>query len=185
MKISVKGLAIIKEFEGLRLVAYKPVSTERYYTIGYGHYGPDVKANQTITKKEAEDLLKKDVESAEAAVSKLLPMIGQNAFDGLVSFTYNCGAGNLQKLVSGRNLHQISEKILLYNKAGGKELAGLTRRRKAEAALIKMDLNNAPAIKDLQIFLNDHGADPALVVDGIFGNKTRNAFLQVIGRVVD
>ena len=72
MKISINGLNLIKKFEGLRLTAYKPVSNEKYYTIGYGHYGSDVKSDMCITEDEALELLKKDVESSEKAVSSLL-----------------------------------------------------------------------------------------------------------------
>lgn len=185
MKISIKGLDLIKRYEGLRLVAYKPIPSEIYYTIGYGHYGKDVSANMTITKEEADRLLKKDLAKVEAVVSDLLPGISQNAFDGLASFTYNCGAGNLKKLVTGRTMKQISEKILLYNKAGGKVLSGLTRRRIEEADLIKMDFSHDENVKKLQHLMNELGADPALVEDGIIGNKTKNAFLQLFGRVVE
>lgn len=185
MKTSVKGLDLIKRYEGLRLVAYKPIPSEIYYTIGYGHYGKDVKANMTITKAEADQLLKKDMAAIEVIVSDLLPGISQNAFDALVSFTYNCGSENLKKLVAGRSMKEISEKILLYNKAGGKVLAGLTRRRKEESELIKMDFSHDDNVKKLQHLMNELGADPKLVEDGIIGNKSKNAFLQLFGRVVE
>ena len=71
MKSSDLLIRKIKEFEGLSLKAYKPVKTERYYTIGYGHYGSDVKANQVITEKDAESLLRKDLEKVEAYVNGL------------------------------------------------------------------------------------------------------------------
>ena len=61
--------------------------------------------------------------------------LSQNQFDALVSFSYNCGAGNLKKLVTGRTLPEIADAMLLYNKAGGKVYDGLTRRRKAEREL--------------------------------------------------
>ena len=59
----------------------------------------------------------------------------QNQFDALTSFTYNCGNGNLQKLVSGRDAATVADKLLLYNKGGGKVLPGLVRRREEERAL--------------------------------------------------
>ena len=65
MKTSNKGINLIKSFEGLRLRAYKPVSTEKYYTIGYGHYGADVTANMVITETQAIEYLKKDLEKFE------------------------------------------------------------------------------------------------------------------------
>ena len=75
--------------------AYKPVKTERYYTIGYGHYGSDVKANQVITEKQAENLLKKDLEKFEAYVNKLDVCKKQCCFDSLVDFSFNLGTAAL------------------------------------------------------------------------------------------
>lgn len=139
MNLGQNGIGIIKKYEGLRLTAYKAVSTEKYYTIGYGHYGPDVKKGMTITQAQAEAYLMQDCQTAVKAVNKYQTKYGmnQNQFDALVSFTYNCGAGNLDKLTAGgtRTLVQIAAKFPAYNKAGGKELAGLTRRRAEEQAL--------------------------------------------------
>lgn len=137
MEISATGLELIKEFEGLRLIAYKPVPTEKYWTIGYGHYGKDVKEGQVITKEQAENYLKADLKKSEAAVKQLpqYKCMTQGMYDALVSFTFNCGTGNLYKLCDGRPLDVIGEKIVLYNKAGGKVLQGLVRRRKREQDL--------------------------------------------------
>ena len=89
------GLSLIKEFEGLRLTAYKAVSSEEYYTIGYGHYGPDVTPGMTITEEQAHAYLVEDVKEAEQAINTFLSKngieIGQNQYDALISFTYNCG----------------------------------------------------------------------------------------------
>ena len=57
MKTSANGINLIKQFEGCRLKAYKPIAAEKYYTIGYGHYGPDVSANMTITQAQADAFL--------------------------------------------------------------------------------------------------------------------------------
>ena len=135
MKTSNEGIKLIKSFEGCRLYAYKPVPTEKYYTIGYGHYGSDVRSGMIITQKQAEDMLVNDLVKYENYVNTTGLKLNQNQFDALVSFTYNCGNGNLKKLISGRTIPQISNALLLYNKSGGKVLAGLTRRRKAEKAL--------------------------------------------------
>ena len=139
MVTSKVGIELIKRYEGVRLVAYKPVSTEVYWTIGYGHYGADVTKGMVITLDRAEELLKADLRKFEKAVDKYVTKLGlnQNQYDALVSFAFNCGAGNLDKLVGYgfRSLSEISEKFLVYNKAGGKVLAGLTRRRKEERAL--------------------------------------------------
>ena len=143
MELSKVGLNLIKKYEGLRLKAYKPVSTEEHWTIGYGHYGADVREGMTITEAQAEDFLKKDCASAVKAVNALKLNFTQNQFDALVSFTYNCGAGNLRKLCKDRTIAEIGEKIILYNKAGGKVLNGLVRRRKEEQALYKKGASSA------------------------------------------
>lgn len=135
MRISQQGIELIKSFEGLRLTAYKAVPTEKYYTIGYGHYGPDVLPNMHISERVAEETLKSDLKKYEDAVNYFRRRFTQGQFDALVSFAYNCGVGNLRKLVTGRSINEIGEKILLYNKAGGKVLKGLQRRREAERNL--------------------------------------------------
>ena len=135
MKISCNGIYIIKKYEGCRLTAYKAVSTEKYYTIGYGHYGSDVKKGQTITAGEANALLEQDIAKFENYVNAKKLDLNQNQFDALVSFTFNCGNANLTKLVKGRTLKQIGNAITLYNKAGGKVLNGLVKRRKEEQEL--------------------------------------------------
>lgn len=138
--IGAAGLALIQRFEGCRLTAYKPVSTEVCWTIGWGHYGPDVKEGQVITQAEADALLVRDCQSAADAVDAstnvpLTKQLNSNQRDALISFTYNCGSGCLRTLCKNRSLFQIREAMALYNKSGGKVLAGLTRRRAAEQAL--------------------------------------------------
>lgn len=135
MKISSNGLGLIKQFEGCRLKAYKCVNTEKYYTIGYGHYGADVSSNMTITQAQADAFLVADIAKFESHVNATGLMLNQNQFDALVSFTYNCGQGNLKKLIANRTLSQIADAMLLYNKSGGKVLPGLVNRRKAEQTL--------------------------------------------------
>ena len=135
MKASQSCINLIKQFEGLRLKAYKCVPTEKMYTIGYGHYG--VEAGMTITKEEAEAILVQDLEKFEKRVMKYDPVyhFNQNQFDALVSFAYN--VGSIDKLTAGglRSIPVISTKMLDYNKSGGKVLKGLTRRRKLEQQL--------------------------------------------------
>lgn len=94
------GLALIKNFEGCRLTAYKPVPTETYWTIGWGHYGPDVKKGQTITQAEADALLTADCQRFADAVDNpqncpLTAQLNDNQRDALISFAFNCGAGCL------------------------------------------------------------------------------------------
>jgi GH24 family phage-related lysozyme (muramidase) len=134
------GIKLIKSFEGCRLKAYKPVSTERYWTIGWGHYGPDVTEGMTITKIQADNILVTDLAKYESYVNSVayVPVtaqLNQNQFDALVSFCYNCGNGCLQQLCKSRTIAQIAANITKYNKGGDKVLAGLVRRRAAELEL--------------------------------------------------
>lgn len=140
MKISENGLNLIKNYEGCRLTAYKPISSEVYWTIGWGHYGPDVKQGQVITQTQADEMLKNDLVVFENHVNRICSYLNlnQNQFDALVSFTYNCGSGSLSKLTRNktRTITQIAEHITEYNKgANGKVLAGLVRRRNEEKEL--------------------------------------------------
>jgi lysozyme len=138
--IGAAGLALIKKFEGCRLKAYKPVSWEKYWTIGWGHYGADVQEGQTITQAQADALLVADCQSYADVVDNptycpLTAQLNANQRDALISFTFNCGAGSLKTLCKGRTLARICKAMALYNKSGGKVLAGLTRRRVAEQEL--------------------------------------------------
>lgn len=134
MKLSNEGLEFIKKWEGLYLKAYKALSTEKYYTIGYGHYGSDVKSNQEITKEEAEKLLIKDLEACETHVNSYMSAYNftQNEYDALVSFTFNVGSLNQLTNNKQRSKATIADKMLLYNKSGGKYIQGLQNRRNAE-----------------------------------------------------
>lgn len=134
------GLWLIKNFEGCRLEAYKPVHTEPYWTIGWGHYGPDVKEGDIITQEEADAMLLRDCQRFADAVDNpanvpLTAQMNANQRDALISFAFNCGVGNLQTLCRNRTLPQIRDAMALYNKSGGKVLVGLQRRRAAEQAL--------------------------------------------------
>lgn len=145
LSISNNGLALIKKFEGCRLTAYKAVSSEKYWTIGWGHYGSDVKQGQTITQEQADAFLKADCASAEKAVNSYSKYNwNQNQFDALVSFTFNCGSGNLKTLLNNgqRTIAEISAKITAYNKAGGKVLQGLVNRRIAEKELFDKPISS-------------------------------------------
>ena len=149
MNISQNGINLIKSFEGLRTKAYKALSTEKYYTIGYGHYGSDVYEGMTITEAEAENLLRTDLQRYVRYVNTFLGKynisINQNQFDALTSFTYNVGNVwanqnfSLKRyLISGINHYsadQITTAFRNWNKSGGNVIAGLTRRREAEAKL--------------------------------------------------
>lgn len=139
--VGAAGLALIKQFEGCRLTAYKPVPNEKYWTIGWGHYGPDVQPGQTITQAEANRLLVLDCQNAADTVDNpaycpLTAALNANQRDALISFTFNCGPGCLKTLCRSRTLEQICEALALYNKGnGGQVLPGLVRRRRAEQEL--------------------------------------------------
>ena len=139
MKISQKGLNLIKSFEGLELKAYK--DSVGVVTIGYGSTGAHVSMGQTLTVQQAEDLLRKDVSRFEEGVGKLVKVtINQNQFDALVSFSFNLGLGNLSsstllKKLNAGDYEGASLEFERWNKAGGKVLNGLTRRRLAEKEL--------------------------------------------------
>lgn len=134
--ISDRGLELIKTFEGCSLTAFWDVNG---YAIGYGHHG-NVEEGDTITQEQADELLKDDLAGYyESAVNKYDSdyNFNQNEFDALVSFCYNCGAGNLRELLKNGQAtrEQISADLPKYNKAGGKVLNGLVNRRNAELAL--------------------------------------------------
>lgn len=173
MRISDTGLKLIKDFEGLRLQSYKDPAG--IWTIGYGHT-KGVRKDQTITQDQATAFLLEDLQTAEAAVNALGRNLTQGEYDGLVSFTFNCGPKNLHQLVDGRTMDVIKEKILLYNKAGGTVLTGLMRRRRAELQLMTGTAPDAAGDlrKAFQHFLN--GYDYGLAIDGIIGPKTRKAW---------
>ena len=167
MKTSQRGIDLIKQFEGCRLESY--VCPAGKLTIGYGHTGPDVKPNMMISQAQAEALLVSDLQRFEKAVEKTGLDLTQNEFDSLVSFAYNCGEGNMRKLVKNRTLVEIAAKITSYNKGGGKELPGLTKRRKAEQALFRDGMKT-----DYDIAIE--------VLDGLWGSgATRKQRLTAAG----
>lgn len=138
MKISQVGIDLIKSFEDCVLTAY--LCPSNVWTIGYGHT-TGVYQGQTITKEQAEQYLKEDIVKYENYVNNTGLVLNQNQFDALVSFTYNCGSGNLKKLIANRSLSEIADAILLYNKSCGTVLKGLVRRREVERKLFLTPVN--------------------------------------------
>lgn len=135
--LSANGLNLIKSFEGCKLTAYKCLPSEKYYTIGYGHYGSDVTAGMKITKEQAEELLLQDCKKAIKNVNSFMSKynFNQNQFDALVSFAFNVGSINQLTASGTRTLEQISSKITAYNKSGGRVIEGLVKRRAKEKEL--------------------------------------------------
>lgn len=181
MRTSQNGINLIKKYEGCRLTAYKcPAGV---WTIGYGHT-EGVSEGQKISQQQAEQYLVEDLVKYEKYVEKYVDLeLNQNQFDALVSFTYNCGAGNLKKLVKNRNHKQIAEAFQYYRKANGKILSGLVKRRAEEKTLFLTSCEVVyPVLKygskghyvvELQERLNESGYN--LKVDGQFGPKTLEA----------
>lgn len=137
MKTSINGINLIKSFEGCRLVAYR--DAVGVLTIGYGHT-TGVKDGDKITQAKADELLSIDLARFENRVNywgDKKYLFNQNEFDSLVSFAFNCGNGNLDRLLkNGRNSRgKIADDLLLYIHADGKVLNGLVKRRKKEREL--------------------------------------------------
>ena len=143
MQTSDKGISLIKQFEGCKLTAYQ--DSVGVWTIGYGWTQPvdgkPIRAGMTIKQETAERLLKTGLVSYESDVSRLVKVgLTQGQFDALVSFTYNLGARSLSTSTLLRKLNAgdyagAADEFLRWNKAGGKVLNGLTRRREAERDL--------------------------------------------------
>lgn len=143
-RINAAGLELIKSFEGFRAEAYK--DSVGVWTIGWGST-KGVKAGMRISTDEAEARLREDLREAESAVERLVKVpLTDNQFAALVSFVFNVGAGNFSKSTLRKKLNQGSYsnaamEFPRWNKAGGKVLHGLTRRRQAEW---KLFLSDAP-----------------------------------------
>ena len=187
----------IKNFEGCDLKAYRNAG-ERYLTIGYGHYGADVRQGQTITYAEADRLLREDLKNDYLPYIERYRQQGiitfdltQNQVDALLSFSYNngVGEGGLKTLVRGRDVMTIANKMLEYYHSGSPiHDEGLKRRRRAERELF-LNGNSTPVqcnntyttdtrVKELQHLCNVIiGAN--IDEDNIWGNQTENAVRQL------
>lgn len=144
-KIGKQGIEMIKSFEGLRLKAYR--CSANVATIGYGNtfYENGKRVAMTdpmITEAKAEELLAWSLTKFEQWVdSYCVDTITQNQFDALVSFCYNLGPNNLKASTLLKKVNKdpkdptIRAEFMKWNKAGGRALKGLTRRREAEANL--------------------------------------------------
>jgi lysozyme len=146
VNISPAGVALVKQFEGLRLQAYPdPGTNGAPFTVGFGTTvypsGDEVQRGDTITAEQAEEYLRHDLRKFESAVSRaVLAPVSQEQFDALVSLSYNIGEGAfgrstlLRKLNAG-DASGAAEEFLRWVNAGGKPMAGLRRRREAERAV--------------------------------------------------
>ena len=147
MKCNESGLQIIKTFEGFRSSPYK--CSAGVPTVGYGctrgfDRRPIKMSMGSITEEQANELLKRDITSAERSVSRLIKVeLNGNEFSSLVSFVYNLGSGNLQSSTLRSKLNRddrkgASNEFPKWRKAGGKVLKGLVLRREAERNLFLM-----------------------------------------------
>ena len=138
MKISQEGIDLIKHFEGCELESYR--CSANVLTIGCGTT-KNVVEGMKISQHQAEELLMKDLEEFEEYVEDLIDVpLEQNQFDALVAWTYNLGPTNLKtstlrKVLNKGAYDDVAEQIKRWNKANGKVLKGLVRRRNAEAEL--------------------------------------------------
>jgi len=143
MQMSQEGIdALLKKFEGCKLKAYR--CPANVCTIGYGHTSaagaPAVADGMTITQKQADDILRRDLVKYETAVFNMVKQpLTQHQFDVLVDFAYNAGVGNLQsstllKKVNAAQFDAVPAELMKWTKGGGKVLAGLVKRRQAESA---------------------------------------------------
>ena len=138
VETSENGIELIKDFEGRRLVAYQ--DSVGVWTIGYGHT-KTAHEDKLIIKSTADRLLAEDLVEFEKYVEKYVTVsLTQNQFDALVSWTFNLGPGNLKESTMLKKLNQglyeeVPDEMRRWNKAGGKVLEGLIRRREAEAKL--------------------------------------------------
>ncbi len=150
--INQNGLDLVKHFEGLYTDAY--ICPAGIPTIGYGHTG-NVELGQSITPQEAENILQDDMKKFAIAVEKIIVVaLNDNQFCALVSFAFNCGAGNLRASTLCRKLNagdydcvpsELARWVKATDPSTGKKrsLAGLVKRRAAEGALFLKRMNEA------------------------------------------
>ena len=156
MQTNEDGLNLIKIYEGLRLKAYKdPVGI---LTIGYGHTSaagePKVTEGMTITKEQAEAILRRDLQKYEKAVDDAITAdLTENQFAACVSLCYNIGPGafaksSVARFINAGRFADAADAFALWNRAGGKILPGLVKRRAAEAALFVKGSGNIDTPKE-------------------------------------
>ena len=136
MKISQKGIDLIKKFEGCKLQAY--LCPAGVWTIGVGHT-KGVKKGMVITQQQAETFLKDDIKPIETLLNGMGINYTQNQFDALTSWIYNLGIGAFKSstmykyIVARRKDVEIADQMVRWVNAGGKPLLGLKKRRAEEA----------------------------------------------------
>lgn len=156
MQTNKAGLDLLHSFEGCKLESYQDIVG--VWTIGYGTTGPDIVKGLKWTQQQVDDRFKKDLARFEAGVSATCKVsLTPNQFSALVCFAYNVGiqamsGSTLMKLLNAGKTSEAADQFLRWNKAGGKEVKGLTRRREAERALFlksEVESSSAPAKNSL------------------------------------
>ena len=156
MMANEETLRLVRRFEGLRLTAYR--DSGGIWTIGYGHTSragpPKVRPGMRITKLEAEEILRCDVERfargmAEALGEDVMRRLNENQFGALVSFAYNIGLANFRRssvlrAVKEGRVDDVPRLLMRWTKAGGRRLRGLERRRRAEGRLFTTPVHAPP-----------------------------------------
>jgi lysozyme len=153
MNVTEEGLDLIRESEGFRRRAYR--DAVGVWTIGYGHTSaagqPDVKAGDDISREEGEAILARDVAAFAEGVGRLVKReLSDAQFSALVSFAYNVGLGNFKssgvlRAVNEGDFGAVPQRLAMWNKASGRVLPGLVKRRAAEGALFaKGEVNVLP-----------------------------------------
>lgn len=185
MKLDAAGLALIKSREGCRLKAY--LCPAKVWTIGYGHTGPEVHDGLVWTQEEADAVLQADLLRFDAFVSKTCPDASGEQHSAMVCLAFNIGNGAFAKSSVAR-LHnagkyaEAAQAFLLWNKAGGKVLAGLVQRRAAESVLY---LSGEPSQLDIPDEIpstatgeKSLGASKTMIGQGIAGAATAATVLK-------
>jgi len=170
--INEAGMAILREFEGCKLTSYKDIAG--VWTIGYGHTGPDVVEGLVWRQTKADAQLSKDVaERVPQVLSACKVEPNENQLAALVCLAFNIGIGAFKKstvlrLHNAGSFAEAATAFSMWNKAGGRVRAGLTRRRAAEAALYLTPIEaDAPQTTRAT---PDASKDPSAAGDAI--NKT-------------
>jgi len=140
--VSPKGVALMHSFESCKLTAYADPGSKdgKPHTIGWGSTGPDIRLGMTWTQQQADERFAKDLGTFERAVANLAPKTTQSQFDALVSFAYNVGVqalrdSTLLRMHNAGDYAGAKAQFARWDKNDGKVMAGLTRRRAAEATL--------------------------------------------------
>lgn len=140
MKINNEGIALIKQFEGCSLKAYK-LEGEQYYTIGYGHsFDSNIKATTVWTQKQADETLVNDLQKyckhVDEIALKKFKNLNSNQCNALMSYCYNRGQGGLRELVANsKTIEELGHNLVVYWGSAMRYKNGLVRRRQEEEKL--------------------------------------------------